>query len=93
MKNKEAYTLWVADTEEKKRKGLSNIKSLPQKSGMFFPYKNCVNHSFTMKNVNFPLKIIFMSEDFKVIDIVKAQPGEVDISPKKEYKYVIEVGF
>ena len=55
------YTLFVADTRIRKKKGLSGLKSIPRNTGMIFLYnKEESNRSFTMKNVYFPLRIIFL---------------------------------
>lgn len=86
------YNLWVADTPNKKRIGLSGIRKLPNKCGMIFVYDHDVDHAFTMKNTHIPLTIIFLDSKFKIIDVFNCKPREKrHVSPSKKYRYVIEI--
>ena len=86
------YTLFVANTNAKKRKGLSGIKSIPHNFGMLFPYNEELSgRSFTMKNVLFPLRIIFLDKEMKIVHQVKAMPGQKSIFCTKPSMYVIEI--
>lgn len=69
------YTLFVADTEEKKNKGLSGIVSLKDNQGMIFIFEKPDFYYFWMKDMRFPLDFIFLNEN-KVVDTI------TDISPK-----------
>lgn len=59
--NDEKITLEVADTPEKRQKGLSGRKSLPENRGMLFVFDNADFHSFWMKEMQIPLDMIFLS--------------------------------
>jgi len=88
------YTLAVADTEQKKRLGLSQLKILPRGCGMIFVYDNPVNHAFTMENTKIPLTIMFLSKDFEVLEVFKCRPFEKKkVRPKSDYSYVIEIWY
>lgn len=90
--NGEDYTLHVADSSEKRTKGLSDLNNLPPKEGMIFIYASPVQYTYTMVNTKFPLQLIFISEDFEIVQqfSCKAKEGS-EVCPWKAYKYVIEV--
>ena len=88
------YNLWVADTPQKKRLGLSLIDKLPKGWGMIFKYEEDTNNSFTMENTKIPLKIIFLDKDFKIVDYFNCRPfqkGRIHPRNGKKYRYVIEI--
>ena len=85
------YDLWIADNEKKRRQGLKKIKSLSPRQGMLFIFDNEVISSFTMKDVNFNLEIIFLDRRMNVIDSFVCKPGQTGITPGKPFKYVIEI--
>tara|TARA_Y100000591_G_C21719796_1_gene638094 strand:- start:154 stop:471 length:318 start_codon:yes stop_codon:yes gene_type:complete len=90
--NGEEHTLYVADSPEKRTKGLSNLNHIPFKEGMIFVYSSPVQYSYTMENTHVPLEMIFISEDFEIIQQVSCKPKEdIEICPWRPYKYVIEV--
>lgn len=68
IKNK-TYTLFVADTKEKKGKGLSNIPSIKNNQGMIFIFDKSDYYNFWMKDMNFPLDFIFL-QDNKLVDFL-----------------------
>lgn len=65
--------LIVVSSEEDRMNGLSGRRSLDQDKGMLFVFEEKDTHSFWMKNMNFPLDIIYI-DDNKVIDIKKNVP-------------------
>lgn len=87
------YNLWVADTPQKKRLGLSPLGSLPRGWGMIFTYDSDVHHGFTMEKTKIPLTIIFLDKNFNVVDSFKCRPGQKgSIKPEnKNYRYVVEI--
>ena len=90
--NKMPHTLYVADTEAKRQKGMSDVKSVMMNKGMIFIYDEPVDLAYTMENTHIPLQIIFINENFEIIQqfTCKAKQRE-EIRPFTEYKYVIEV--
>ncbi len=66
-------TAEVASTPELKRQGLMFRKYLPEKNGMIFIFDHPQKTNFWMKNVNFPLDIIFINKN-KIIKIYKNLP-------------------
>jgi uncharacterized protein len=86
------YKLWIADTPEKRKRGLSAVKDLPKGWGMFFWFDQDVDVGFTMKNTSIPLTIIFLDKDYKVISSFKCKPRQKrSIKPDRKYRYVIEI--
>lgn len=65
----------VADTESSQIKGLSGREALCASCGMLFVYNNSIQRTFWMKDMNFPLDIIWL-RDNKVIGISAGLPPE-----------------
>jgi len=86
----------IAETSEEKQKGLMYRRRLEVGRGMLFVYTEPVAPSFWMKNMRFPLDIIFIGEDLRVKTIhEKVPPCETDpcelYSPSSRIQYVLEV--
>jgi uncharacterized membrane protein (UPF0127 family) len=52
----------VAQTQAQQELGLSYIKSLPQNQGMLFPFKNPGIYPFWMKDMKFPLDMVWLKQ-------------------------------
>lgn len=89
------YNLWVADTESQCVKGLSGIPTLAANGGLFMDFKTDDTWGIWMKDMHFPLDIIWLDKDKKVVYIVQnAQPEtpvETVYRPKKPARYVLEL--
>lgn len=86
----------IAATVLTKTKGLMFRKSLPENEGMIFIFDNEDYHSFWMMNMSFPLDIIWINGEKKVVYIVKdAKPCGLICKdfyvPEEKAKYVLEV--
>lgn len=95
--NEQTFDVEVADEDEEKIKGLSDRKSLDKDDGMVFVFDEKGKHGFWMKNVNFPLDLIYISDN-KVVDIIKnAEPKAQDATdliiyePREDANYVLEI--
>lgn len=91
--NNSAYKVYIADTDEKRGRGLSNVKSLRDYEGMLFQFDSPDYHEFWMKDMRFPLDFIFINED-TVVDVLKnVSPSTYPstFSGKKPYAEVIEL--
>lgn len=64
----QTFKLSVAKTAKDKEVGLSEKKSLPNDSGMIFPFGRDGYYSFWMKNMKFPIDIIFINDN-KIVKI------------------------
>jgi uncharacterized membrane protein (UPF0127 family) len=86
------YELYVADTVKKRKKGLSQIRQLDQNKGMIFIFESLCKKPFTMKNTFIPLNIIFLDQNYQVVDQHFCKPHhKLPIVSAKKYKYVIEI--
>ncbi|OGE31887.1 hypothetical protein A2631_02055 [Candidatus Daviesbacteria bacterium RIFCSPHIGHO2_01_FULL_44_29] len=92
-------TVDVADTKAKRAKGLGGRTSLDPNSGMLFIFDSPAKQRFWMKGLQFPLDIIFISNN-RIVDIMpNIQPpmeGQIDselpiYTPKTESDMVLEV--
>ena len=85
------YDIFIAKSEEQKQKGLQHFKSLPKDEGMLFVINesNPVETLFHMHNVAFPLDMIFMDDEFKVLDVKRGNPEDDKIEGIASY--VLEV--
>lgn len=84
----------LAETSQEITLGLSGRKSLPQNQGLFFIYAQSNIPSFWMKNMRFPIDIIWIDADYNITDITRAvQPNSypATFQPKTPILYVLEV--
>ena len=58
--NKHTFNIQVAKTPEEKEIGLSSKKSLDKNAGMLFPFEKPGYYAFWMKNMKFPIDIIYI---------------------------------
>ncbi len=63
-----SFNLLLAKTAKEKEIGLSNTKSLPKDTGMLFEFEKADYYSFWMKDMKFPIDIIFI-KDNKIVTI------------------------
>jgi uncharacterized membrane protein (UPF0127 family) len=86
--------VFVADTPEEQRKGLSGRTSLSDNEGLFFVFVKPAYHSFWMKDMRFPIDIIWVGENGRVLGINdKIEPESFPkvFQPPAPALYVIEV--
>ena len=65
--------LEVADTAPARQRGLSGRDNLDDDAGMLFVFPTSDRHAFWMKDTNFPLDIIWISDGI-VVDLVTLPP-------------------
>lgn len=96
--NNKKISLIIADTEEKREKGLGNRDYLPKNKGMLFVFDKPDAYGFWMKDMRFAIDIVWLDENKKIVHIEKnVLPNTFPntfIPPQKSL-YVIEtnVGF
>ncbi|OHB04019.1 MAG: hypothetical protein A3B03_01000 [Candidatus Zambryskibacteria bacterium RIFCSPLOWO2_01_FULL_42_41] len=84
----------VADTLEKRAKGLSERKIFPEGTGMLFIFDNPAQYGFWMKNMNFPIDIVWINEEWQIVGIEKQVSPETFpqiFYPNQVVKYVLEL--
>jgi len=95
--NNYCFNVEIAQTSAQKAKGLMFRKEIEQNQGMLFIFEQEKEHSFWMKNVSFPLDIIWIDANKKVVFVsYDSQPCYNDskctaIKPTANAKYVLEI--
>lgn len=89
------FTTQVAKTQEARDKGLGGTYKLRDDQAMLFVYDSDDKWAVNMKDMNYPIDIIWLDKDKKVVYIVKNAPPESypyeSFAPKEEARYVLEV--
>lgn len=86
--------LEYAKTEEERTRGLSGRESLSEDVGLLFTFEKPDFYPFWMKDMNFPIDIIWIGDDFRVVDITENLATSTyprSVTSKKPAKYVLEV--
>ncbi len=87
----EVFRIEVVDTIKKKEKGLGGRKSICNNCGMMFVFFDSKYHYFWMKDMQFPLDIVWL-KDGKVVGIEKNIPHDSYeiLHPNVHFDLVIE---
>lgn len=75
------FEVSVADSQKEREIGLSETKSLLQDQGMVFLFEKPDHYSFWMRNMKFPIDIIYINDDQIVTIQNNAQPAQEQESP------------
>ncbi len=89
------FDVEVADTPAERSEGLMFREHLGESEGMWFVFENAYSYQFWMKDTLIPMDIIFVGEDMRVVDIIKADPCTAEpckrYAPAAPARYVLEV--
>ena len=89
------FNVEVADSPESRARGLMFRSSLPDDAGMVFVFDSVEPRNFWMKNTLIPLDMIYINDDFHVVEIKSnVLPCEEDPCPSYKSEpamYVLEV--
>lgn len=66
-----AIEVSVANTEEERRQGLSGIESLDELEGKLFIFDEEGFYGIWMRDMRFPIDILFVNNEFEIIEIVR----------------------
>lgn len=83
----------IADDITSRTRGLSGRALLSKGSGLLFIFNNPDKYAFWMKDMNFPIDIIWIDSDWKVIDITENISPETFpklFMPSSPAQYVLE---
>ncbi len=92
--NDVSIVVTVADSPDERREGLSGLSSLPDKEGKLFVFDQVGDYGFWMKDMNFPIDIIWIDEDMKIVHIeknVKPESYPAVYSSPTPSRFVLEV--
>lgn len=84
----------IADSLRERTSGLSGRDGISQNEGMLFIFNEPDYYSFWMKDMKFPIDIIWISEDKKIVDITKnilPESYPAVFKPASSARYVLEV--
>src|SRR3989344_9077893 len=65
----EIFTVRVAETQSARERGLSGTRALAPTAGMLFEFPTNALHSIWMKDMLIPIDIVWLSDEFLVVDI------------------------
>jgi hypothetical protein len=85
----------IADSLEERVRGLSDRFILEENRGLLFVFEKSDFHGIWMKDMLFPIDIIWLDNDLSIIDFKKDVLPESYpeiFKPKEKAKYVLEVG-
>lgn len=94
--DKTKVTVEIADTEEKRQRGLMFREHLAPTDGMIFLFDEPGNYPFWMKNTLIPLDMIWVDKNAQIVWIAQSVPPcKADPCPSFDHKgmasYVVEV--
>lgn len=84
----------TAFTYEEQKRGLSGRASLPEEEGLLFIFSKPDFYGFWMKEMQFPIDIIWINENNKIVHIARAiEPNSFPqiFKPSEKSLYVLEV--
>lgn len=70
----EKFKVKVAKTDKEKQIGLSDTKKLGEKDGMLFVFDKADKYSFWMREMDFPIDIIYIKGD-EVVEVIENAPA------------------
>lgn len=91
------YITW-AKTEAEQQKGLSGHAPLLPEEGMLFAFPSASSHGFWMNKMLFPIDIIWLDRDLRVLSVVKSVtpesfPESYYSPPEMQYALEVTSGF
>lgn len=89
----------VASKASDRKKGLSNLESLPFGEGLLFVFETPGSYAFWMKDMKFAIDIIWLDENRRVVDLALSVPPEPGkdkkaltlYRPRSDSLYVLEI--
>ncbi|HMH69954.1 MAG TPA: DUF192 domain-containing protein [Candidatus Saccharimonadales bacterium] len=89
------FTAKVAKAPEERAKGLGGTHSLGDDQALLLVYTTDGKWPVSMKDMTYPIDIVWLDKDKKVVYIVKNVPPESypyeQFEPKNEARYVVEL--
>jgi uncharacterized protein len=93
--NDECFSVKEVSTDLERKTGLSNYDFLNENEGMIFVFKEEGKYGFWMKDMNFPIDIIWINKNLEVVDFVEnvtpCSENCVSYLPQENSIYVLEI--
>jgi len=92
--NGAVFSVDISDTEMERNRGLSGREQLATDEGMLFVFEESGIYPFWMKDMNFPIDIVWIGEDLRIVYVKEnATPESFPeaFSPDIFARYVLEV--
>lgn len=86
--------LEIADTDRSRVQGLSGRSNLPDGQGLLFVFPESNYHAFWMKDMRFPIDILWFDEHYRLVDVherVSPDTYPSVFSPHISAQYVLEL--
>lgn len=84
----------IADTDAARAQGLSGRAALAANRGLLFIFDRADYHGFWMKEMNFPIDIIWLDDNWQVIDLtenISPKDFPTTYQPRAPARYILEV--
>ncbi len=84
----------IADTETERSLGLSGTSSLPKRHGKWFVFNTPGKYGFWMKDMNYPIDIVWVRDDMIVSSVeenVLPESFPEVVYPKENIRFVLEI--
>ncbi|MEI6042735.1 MAG: DUF192 domain-containing protein [bacterium] len=91
---KSQFTTYITHSDSDREKGLSVFSKIKDEEAMIFTFDTPKKYSFWMKGMKFPIDIIWLDENGKIVDIAKSvQVNSYPnmITPSEDSLYVLEI--
>ncbi len=94
--NNAIFKVELAQTATEHYQGLSDRKDLKQNQGMLFVYENYQARTFIMRDMNFPLDIVWIKDDQVVsceenVPVLNAEGSFSVVNSQEKVNYVLEI--
>lgn len=88
----EELSVLVADEPEEWGRGLQGYGELQPGEGMLFDFGTAEERTFAMKDVGFPIDVVFIAEDMTVSAVEPLEPGDTRlVTSPGPAPYVLEL--
>lgn len=88
------FAVSIADNEAERRQGLSGVKELGRYEGKLFIFDESGHHGIWMKDMLFPIDILWFNESFDLIytaEQIEPETYPEIFTPSTPAKYVLEI--
>lgn len=90
-----AFEARIANTDALRQKGLSGTPALRNNQAMLFDFESEGRWGIWMKDMNYPIDIIWLDDEKAVVYIVRNAPpateNPITYTPKQDARYVLEI--